>query len=238
MLKINKPQLYLSLIVAAIIATGSATALAAKGSDGGSSGSGSSSTSASTETEANDTNKTETEANDQPGVHEANETGEVSSTAELHHRGDNLLAEAKKNHADDKNKTDAQRQKVCENHKQGISNKFNHIVTNSQKIQKRIDDIYAKALAFQQSNGTTPDGFADLTAAADTAKANAAASITALQAITPTIDCNNTSVASDIATFKAAAQQTRDNLKAYRTSVKAVLKALETVKTEANEGSN
>jgi len=60
-----------------------------------------------------------------------------------------------------------------------------------------------------------------------------------LKGVTPTLDCNNASVASDVATFKTAASDTRDKLKAYRDAVKAVLQALEAVKpATTNEGSN
>ncbi len=217
--KLNKVSFSLALLVAVVV-VGSAPAFA-RGLNSGSSDSGTSSS------------KVEPEVIDQPGVHEA---GEVSSETELHHRGNSIVADMKKQEG--KPKTTEQRQKVCEAHKQGLSNKFSHLVTNSQKIQTKIDGIYAKALAFQQSSGATPTGFADLVATADTAKANAAASIANLQTITPTIDCNSTSVASDVATFKAAAQQTRDNLKAYKTAVKAVLKALQTTKTSTEGSTN
>ncbi len=246
MLKINKTSIGLSLLVATILAVGSVSA-SAEGANSGSSGSGGGTTETTHKSGGTETTsgggtakpvtktETETETNDQPGVHEANEPSEVSSSTELHHRGDTILADMKTKHDEAKTRTPEQRTKACESHKKGLTNKFSHIVTNAQKTQTRIDGIYTKALAFQTSTNAQPAGIESLISIADGAKANSAASIAALKAITPTIDCNSTSVASDVATFKAAAQQTRDNLKAYRTAVKAVIKALETTKT--SEGS-
>lgn len=136
-------------------------------------------------------------------------------------------------------KKDAKHKKRCEAHRQGLTNKFNHIVSNSQKIQTRIDSIFSKALAYQQAKNLQPAGFDALVATAESSKATSAASIDSLKSVTPTLDCNNVSAASDVATFKTAAHQTRTDLKTYRTAVKAVLKSLEITKNTPNtEGSN
>ena len=70
-----------------------------------------------------------------------------------------------------------------------------------------------------------------LTETSCTAKATAAASQAALQAVTPTVDCGSTSVAQDVATFKAAAEQARTDLKTYKTAVKALVTALQAART-------
>jgi hypothetical protein len=95
--------------------------------------------------------------------------------------------------------------------------------------------VLDKAVKYQQTNNLTIDS--TLVANAQAAKATSAGSISALQTAKPAIDCTNPSVADEVATFKTAAQTTRSNLKAYRDSVKAVLKALEAAKAPA-EGSN
>jgi hypothetical protein len=141
--------------------------------------------------------------------------------------------------ADHKAKTAEERTKVCEAHKQGLTKKFSRIVTNSERIQARIDDILAKAIAYKQDKNLSPANFDSLVATAQTAQATSADSVAALKTATPSLDCNNTSVATDVAGFKTAAGTTRDNLKAYRTAVKAVLKSLKTAKkATATEGSN
>lgn len=134
-------------------------------------------------------------------------------------------------------RTPEQLNKACESHKQGLTRKFSNIVSNSEKIQAKIDGIYAKALAYQAEKNLQPANFDSLKTAADDAQAASLASITALKEVKPTIDCNNTSTASDVAKFKEAAKTTRDNLKDYRKAVKAVLKALKELKKPAAEGS-
>ncbi len=131
----------------------------------------------------------------------------------------------------------AEHQKRCEAHKQGLTNKFSHIVTNSQRIQDRITGVLTKAQAYQTAHNLPVANFDSLVSTAQAAGATSAASITSLKAVTPSLDCNNVSVASDVATFKTAAKTTRDDLKAYRTAVKAVLQALEAAKPDT-EGSS
>ena len=149
-----------------------------------------------------------------------------SQTAELHSKGKDMVTELQKDH---KSKlTDTERQKVCEVHKQGLTNKFTVIARNSLSYQARIDDVFAKAQVFQASKNITSVDLIALLATANTAKHTSATSVSNLQALTPTLDCNNASVAQDVATFKASASQTRTDLKAYKTAVKAVVQALKT----------
>ena len=159
------------------------------------------------------------------------EVEDGNSDTEVHTRGAKILADAKKSHKTEK--TADAKKKSCETHKQGIENKFTHISVNSEKIQAKIDGILAKAQDFKTSKNVELANYTELLSAATTAQANSVASIAALKAMQPTLDCNNTSVASDIAMFKASSEQTRDNLKTYRTAVKALLIALSDVKTPA-----
>jgi hypothetical protein len=159
--------------------------------------------------------------------------------AELRQKANDDLNKKREEHKDDQANKKEDRQKRCESHKQGLTNKFNNMVNHSQKIQAKIDNILNKATAYQASNGVTPTGWNDLLSAAQAAQAASADSIADLSTLKPTIDCNSESTASDVATFKAAAAKTRDNLKAYKTSVKALLKALKDAKpAESTEGSN
>lgn len=164
----------------------------------------------------------ETETETEHGVEV--ESHHATGREELHNKGVALVTELRKQH---KAQTAEQRKHKCEAHKQGLTNSFSRIVSNSQRLEARIDGILDKAVAYQQTNNVAAVNFDALLATAQTAKTNSNASITALQAVTPSVDCNNVSVATDVATFRAAVKQTRDNLKAYRDSVKAVLKSLE-----------
>ncbi len=180
------------------------------------------------------TSTTEGEATKPTTASERKQAAEQRKVA-AEERSDNV----KEKIAERTDKKSEQKKKICEARKKGLTRKFSNIVANSKKTQTRIDGIYAKSLAYQTAENLQPVDFATLTEAADSAKATSTASIAALQAVTPTVDCNNVSVASDVATFKTAAQKTRDDLKAYRTAVKAVLKSLKEVKpnAEAAEGS-
>lgn len=183
---------------------------------GSTSGSGSETETSTSGTETHNSTATETE---------------TESSLDVHQQGKDMVTALKKERKS--SQTDAQRTQKCEAHKQGLTTKFDHIVTNSQSYQNKITDILNKAVAYQQANNVTVTNFDSLVASATAAQGAAADSITALQSVKPSLDCNNVSVAQDVATFKAAAEKTRTALKAYKTAVKAVLQALEAAKEPA-----
>ena len=123
-------------------------------------------------------------------------------------------------------KTDAERQKTCEERKTGLDTKFVSITRNSQAYQSRIDDVYTKVLAYKVSSNLNPTGFADFTAAANVARAAAHKSVAALAAAPPAVDCTSKAVAGNVADFKKLAATARTDLKAYKMAVKAVVKSL------------
>ena len=120
-------------------------------------------------------------------------------------------------------KSDAERQHLCTNKKDGLDHKFANIDRNSANYLTRINDIYSKTKSFQVASGLHPVDYAVLTNAADAAKARAEASVAALQSGTPTIDCASKDTASIVAKYKALVTQAHTDLKAYRQAVKAVL---------------
>lgn len=156
----------------------------------------------------------------------------TGKNSELHNRGQQILAQLEQKHKGT-DKTAAQKQKTCEAHKQGLTTKFTRIVTNDQRQQTKVTDILTKAENYQQAQNVQAANFDSLVAAAKSAQATSAASITNLQSVTPSLDCNSTSVASDVATFKAAAQQARQDLQSYRSALKAVLQSLEQASTSS-----
>lgn len=162
--------------------------------------------------------------------------------SEFRQRANDEIEKKRSEMSEKKAKNTEERKNRCESHKQGLSNKFSRIVSNAKKHQTRIDKFLDKATAYKDSSGLDPANWDTLLASAQAAKETSTASIADLEAITPTIDCNSESVASDVATFKAAASKVRDDLKAYKTSVKALLKALQEAKettttTTESEGS-
>lgn len=162
-----------------------------------------------------------------------NTASDDSSHSELRKKADDHLSDMRKDRKSQLTATE--RQNRCEDHKNGLNTKFDRIVRNSKKIQARIDEIFTKTKAYQQSSRLNPADYDSLVASATTAQSDSQASISALEALKPTLDCTSATVASDIATFKEAAKTARDNLKTYRTDVKAVIKALKDAQPTTQE---
>ena len=188
----------------------------------GSGTSGTSGTSSSTEV-AHTESTTETQA-----VHtESSNISETSGSTRSEHRAEAEVEVHKMRSEKKPQQTDTERTKKCEDRKEGLQNKFDSIARNSANYQTRIDDIYAKTVAFQTTNNLNPTGLSALIATANAAKAKAALSVAGLQTSKPTsVDCTNKTVATDVAAFKISASQARTDLKAYKQAVKAVVKSL------------
>lgn len=223
-------SLSLAAILVAVLLTGSLPALAHQGRGGGdddsiassstdsdNSGSGSGSEQESEPSHHESENENETE-DEQPEL-----TAENVSSAR-HHRGENLLRELRKEHKS--LRSPAQVKKQCQTRKHGLARKFDRILTNSQRIQTRIDNILNLAQTYQQGANLAVDNYDSLLAAAQSAQTTSANAISNLSSLRPSLDCNNVSVASDVAAFKEAAIDTRSQLKAYRGAVKDLVQAL------------
>lgn len=172
----------------------------------------------------------------QTGRHDERET---ENETEFHHRGAQLVAELKQSHKH--GKTAEERTKACESHKQGLQTKFSRITANSQRLETKIGVFQTRAAAYQADHSVTVSGWDALVADATAAKSKADDSITAMKALTPSLDCTNSSVATEVATFKAAAVQVRSDLKDYKTAVKNLFVALQNAKggdSNAAEGSD
>lgn len=163
------------------------------------------------------TTKTESETESHSGS---------TSRSEFRDQAESRVSELRKEHKTEQK--DSERQHRCEGRKGGIQNRFTNIVNKSQKIQDKITTIYDKGTKFATTNNLSPTDYDALVAKADAAKATSASSIAALKAATPTIDCSNKDIATSIATFKAAADQVRKDLIAYRTAVHDVLASIRT----------
>jgi hypothetical protein len=172
----------------------------------------------SNQAETNDTQKTETETENETELEDS-----------LRQEGQDLLEKLRKEH---KAQSQEDRQQKCQIRKHGLETKLKNLVKNTERHKTLIDKVYANALEYQKSKNLNPAGFSDLVTKADTAKTQAETSTAVLKALTPTIDCNKTTVASDVATFKTAAEQARNDLKAYRSAVRDVIKSLLTVAKE------
>ena len=232
-----------------LVAGSPAVAFAEGGISGGStSGSGSGSTSGSTSTSSGTTTsstttsgstatttKTESETPHVEGEATTATTAEAETSdnnhESRHNKAEKMLKEHKAEHKPEK--TDAEKAKACDEHKNGLETKFTSIARNSAAYQSRIDAILAQAIAYQKDNNVVAPNFAALVTAADAAQATAKISVAALQtASTTPINCADKTVANNVAEFKVTAANARRDLKAYKVSVKAVLKSLRDAKAD------
>lgn len=170
-----------------------------------------------------------------PEVEVASHSADVKEVETHNTTHANRLIEAEMQKQGVRKHSAAERESNCKKHQKGLDTKLGNLGKNADKHKSHIDGVLTKALAFQTDKNLNPDGFADLVSKAQTAQANAVASISALKALTVNVDCANPNVAYHVATFKAAAAQVRTDLFAYRDAVKAALKTLENV---APRGSN
>ncbi|MEK7153435.1 MAG: hypothetical protein AAB834_05785 [Patescibacteria group bacterium] len=152
---------------------------------------------------------------------------EVETKNRLRVRGKELLERAQKERSA---KPAEARKKACEARKQGLQRKIGNLVKNAEKYQARIDEVFAKATTFYSENNLSVDGYDELVVRTTNAKAQAQASVQALKSLKPTIDCTSNTVATDVATFKAAAEQARKDLRSYKQAVKSILTDLRAAK--------
>jgi ribosomal protein L19E len=165
-------------------------------------------------------------------AHTENEVEDQAREDTAKAKGGELLAEAKKEH---KAKTKEERQKTCEARKGKFEARAAAMVKNAEKHQLRIDTVLSKAVDYKTTKNLTVTDYDALLAAATAAQTTSQASVTALKNLQPTLDCTNESVASNIAAFKAATDQARNDLNAYKKSARALFTAIENAKG-TNEG--
>lgn len=154
----------------------------------------------------------------------ATELAKESLEKKNHSRADDILAELEK---DSEKHSDQDKKKNCQAAEKGLEKKLANLQKTAAARQSRIDAILLKALNYQQAKSLNPEGFTDLAAKAQAAKTDAAASVAALQGLSVNLDCNSGNVATAVASFKAAAEQTKTSLQSYKSAVKDIIAALE-----------
>lgn len=212
-------------------ATEPSTSTSTSSGSGSSSGSGHDST---TPTSTHDSTSTD------PAVKAAENEAENETTPETkQHESDakerakEIVKEARKDH---KTQTHDERVKNCESHKKGLDTKLVNLAKNAQKHQAHIADVMLKVESFKTTNSLNVANFDKLVAAATAAQAQSLASVNALSLLNPDLVCANDNVATDIATFKAAAEQTHKDLLSFRQSVKDLLTAVAQAADTTKEG--
>lgn len=232
-----------------IISTISITSVYAEHSENGGSGDSSSTTSGSSDTStenstggsqgsggsevgtSGDGNSTSGNSSTKsPGTHDGSlasseDNAETEAEMTFRQEGEQILSNAKEAHHS--HRSAAVIAKACQASKHGIETRTAAITRNAQANLTRINNVFSEVIAFQKSSNQRIANFDALVAAATSAQTKATTSVQALIALNPTIDCTNTSVAAEVATFQAALGQARADLIAYRTAVEDLLTAVE-----------
>lgn len=197
-------------------------------------GSEDSSTDSSTSQSEDSSNEAESENEVENEVENETETEatEVESRREkIRERNKVRSQEIKKEQEGDKSKKKSpeELQKKCEERKKGLETKLQRLSSNATKHQARISAYLDKIVAYKVDNNiANADVDAAILSALD-AKTTSEASVTALAELSPTLNCDSGTVASDVAIFKAAAEQARNDLKIYRKAVKNVHSVIEKI---------
>lgn len=133
-----------------------------------------------------------------------------------------------------KQKTEAEREKACTARKAGLTKRMSDAVSAAIRHKTVIDAAYSRVKDFHDSKNLSVADYASLTAAVDTAQAQAVTSVNALSALNVNVDCSSQTVASSVGAFQTAVKSTRDSLKAYRA---ALVKLIDSLKG-ASSGTN
>jgi hypothetical protein len=130
-----------------------------------------------------------------------------------------------------KEQTQEHRQKACEARKTSLTNRMSRAVTQAQNHKAVFDKIYTRVQDFYTNKHLNVSDYDSLKAKVDSAQADAAASIQALQDTDVSVDCTSSTVANSVSTFQTAVGSTRDSLKAYRAALVDLINSLKGAST-------
>lgn len=156
-----------------------------------------------------------------------------NTTKDLRNQAKVQLEKLRKEKKDPRSKED--RKKVCEARQKGMEQRFTKLTEAAQHHLNKLEDASEKLQAYKADNQVNVANWAELTKTVSDAHNNAALYVTKVADLKPTVDCTSDNVASDIATFKAAVEKARTELKAYRKALKDVVVALNTAKPETTD---
>lgn len=229
MLKKIRNLITMPTVLVLMVATGTALPAAA---DHGNSDSTTATTtdtggSDATSTSSDPSSTSKTDASSTSETEHGTET-EALTEHDLNQKGNDMVRSLLAKHKN--RQSDVARQRKCQAAKHGLETKLSNLQKNAAKHKALLDSTYGKVLTYQQQNNLNPANFDTLKAAADAAQAKAAASVSALDNLSVNLDCANTSVAANVASFKVAAQQAQSDLLAYRKAVVALIQTLQSAK--------
>lgn len=134
-----------------------------------------------------------------------------------------------------KEQTEQHRQMACEARKTNLTKRMANAVTQANKHKAVFDKIYTRVKTFHDTKNLNVPNYDTLVANVDSAQADAAASITALQQLDVSVDCTSQTVADSVSAFQQAVKNTRDSLKVYRASITDLITALKGASTSTDK---
>jgi hypothetical protein len=185
---------------------------------------------------SDDSTEVKTNSNSGSGSRQKVRSAEVEG-AEVHKSGDHVIADAfelkqrarqllQTERQDKKTKSLEARQKACEARKADVLKKQENYTRNGTKHLEVFNKIYDKVLAFKNEKQLDVKNFANLKAAADAKKADAASAVTAVSSFDGTVDCTADDPAITVAELKTTVKNARTALHEYRIAIKDLVVAL------------
>jgi hypothetical protein len=161
----------------------------------------------------------------------AAKSDDSNSDSTLRERAKQLLDDRRDKRQDRKEKNEAQRQQVCENHQKAINLKLSNLGNRADRHLKAFDALFTKVKAYQDKNKLDVTNYDDLVADVTAKQAAATTAVANLKGNAGTINCGSGDVLSTLAVDKTTGDQARTALQAYRSSLKTLIDALINAKT-------
>jgi hypothetical protein len=133
--------------------------------------------------------------------------------------------------------TEVVREKACLARKASLTNRMSNAVNQAKRHKAVFDNIYGRVKEFYTTKHLNVPNYSSLTAAVDTAQADAQTKIDALASLNVNVDCSSQTVADSISAFQQAESASRDSLKAYRAALTDLINSLKGASTGADQNS-
>lgn len=125
---------------------------------------------------------------------------------------------------------------ICEAKKDKITEFTVRAVTRAEKFKTNIDTSYDRVVRFYETKELDMTNYETLVQNIETAKADAEAALSTLEATEVMVDCESQTIAGQLDEFRESVKQVRDTFKEYRKQLVELIKAMKaSALTEATD---
>ena len=124
----------------------------------------------------------------------------------------------------------------CERRQEKLAALLPKLSNGATRVKGAIDKVYERVQGFYDSGQLTVDNYDELVEAIELAKANAESSLEALDSFEFEIDCEENGVGGQLDGYRTAVKGAKEDLKAYRKSVVALISSLKAEAAEHDSG--